>query len=126
MIENIFCAIVGETFSPKLFTEKTGLMLSSSQEFTANQAGGGNLCVPLQIDDKLSWLVLQVQTHFETILACGADAELLEISVLLQTNGLLNWTVSPENMAILGKLNIPICVTVYENIKKEETLLQSN
>ena len=122
MIENIFCVLVGEHFSPHLFTEKTGLQLALAQESNATTVGCANLVVPEIIDNKIDWLVLQIQTHYETALACGADKELMEISVLIKMDKMLNWSVSPENMAILGKLNIPLCVTIYQKSENEEVL----
>jgi len=130
MKQTIFCTLEGDTFSPKKLVAQTNLILEDCIELgdilklgknrhQAADYGRANLFAPQSMDrhwiDNLADLVA---THHQEMLRCGVEE--ITLWVILDIASMANWEVSAESMAIFGKLNIPLCLTVYAEPDSEE------
>ncbi len=120
MKQTLFCRLEGEHFSPKKLEEQTGLTLSDCLERENNPDlyGRANLFPPknpdLQPIDSLAQILEQSYAIMQE-----NGVETLTIWVLLEIEGIGNWEMSPESMAIFGKLGVQFCLSVLEEEKVE-------
>lgn len=129
MKQTIFCTLEGDTFSPTKLEQLSGLILEDKLEIGQKidwgkreqivDYGRANLFAPQSMDrhwiDNLADLVA---THHQEMLRCGVEE--ITLWVILDIASMANWEVSAESMAIFGKLNIPLCLTVYAEPDSEE------
>ncbi len=135
MIEEVFCSLSGDSFSPKILMEKTGLPLENCHEVgdkdywqESFKYGFANLTAPLYAelegeDDPMSWISRTLLEHHATMLECGVEE--FKLWVIIHYEGILNWWITVENMKVFSDLNIVVCLTAYrqeENLEQTGTL----
>jgi hypothetical protein len=122
IVEEIFCTLMGNDFSPRILMEKTGLFLADCKEKGQNhdwgkrlpsEYGFANLVVPKNLAEgqsEMDWMAQTLAQYHSLMIELGVED--FEVTVLIDAyTGILNWWINHENMKIFGDLGINISFT---------------
>ena len=125
MIVHVYIQLLGDTFSPSAAEEVTGLALLDKREpghigqrgryrDKPVPYGVASLDAPTNVPpaDKLSWVIDRALPHIEALREMGADHS--EVWIVEHFDGQANMYYTPEELAKLAQLGLPLCVSGYE------------
>lgn len=133
MIEDVFCSLSGDLFSPKELIEKTGLALENSLEKGENQTWGqrlpseygfANLVAPKKENlpedvYPIDWIASTLALYHSTMLECKVEE--FDLTLVITFDTALHYWISVENMKIFSDLGITLCLSAYHKEGIEET-----
>lgn len=122
-----WCILNGETFSPRLAEECTGIQFVRKEEpgdigvwgqnkDKGNDLGSARIEAPKHEEYSSAyderWMVELLETHIDQFRACGATSIVMYLDVEWEAQ--CNFEFDAGFLARLAKLNIPLAISCYE------------